>query len=133
MGEWSITDAYSAKEPRTLHRVLDRSTGEQEPVSTMKVEKNVPSGTAATLDGLCFVENHVLPFKAFQVNAVRDDEVVRGDDDVERRITIVYDGLLRPEFTKSFAIGDSAPIGHDFQSRYESGEFLLPIVESRGR
>lgn len=41
------------------------------------------NGPGRALDGLCLVQDHVVPADALEVLDVLDDELVAGDDDVE--------------------------------------------------
>lgn len=115
---------------RTLHRILNGGTGKEKTIPTVELEEDVPSSTATTLDSLCLIKDHVLPFETLQIDAVGDDEIVRGDDDMEGSISVVNNRLLRPEFAEGLAIGYSPPIRNDFEVRYETGQLLLPVVKS---
>ena len=52
---------------RTLHRVLNRCTREQQAVPAVETEEGLPTSTGRVLDVLRLVENHVLPLHALEV------------------------------------------------------------------
>jgi len=58
--------------PKFVHRILNRSTGEKESISTTETEESLPSSRTGTLDRLRFVENHVLPLDLVEVFLVGD-------------------------------------------------------------
>ena len=114
---------------RTLHGVLNRSTGQKEPVATMEPKECLPTCTGRVLDVLSLIENHVLPLHTLEVllilsdlwtesqnldqqtlNAVGTYELITGDEDMERGILIVADLFLRPELTKRSAVLDVTPV-----------------------
>ena len=51
----------------TLHRILDGCTSEKKSITTMKRKERFPSVRRTGLDGLSFIENHVLPFHPLEV------------------------------------------------------------------
>ena len=44
-----------------MHGVLDGCASEEEAIAAAEGEENLPAQTGAALDGLCLVEDHVLP------------------------------------------------------------------------
>jgi hypothetical protein len=116
-----------------LHRILNRRPGQQKAVATLEIEQDIPSRTRRTLDGLRLVQDHVLPLDALEVHRVRDDKVVAGNDDVETRVLVEHHPafLLDPELAKRLAFGDGPPVRNHAKIGDKTGEFLLPVVESR--
>lgn len=113
----------------TLHRVLNRRSGQEKSVTTVEIQQDIPPRTRATFDGLGLVEDHVLPLEAFQVHTVRHDEVVTCDDNVEWRIAVVHDCLFGPELAKGFSICDRTPVRNDLERWHKPSELLLPVVQ----
>ncbi len=58
---------------RTLHRVLNRGTGEQQAVTALEAKERLPTCTRRVLNVLCLVKNHILPLDALEVLLVLDD------------------------------------------------------------
>lgn len=57
----------------TLHRVLNGSSGQKQPVSALQAKQRLPSRTVRILDVLCFVKNHVLPLHATEMGHILRD------------------------------------------------------------
>src|SRR3954469_22988510 len=117
------------KGPKFLHIVLNRGSGKKQSVSAMESQQRLPAGTRRTLDSLCLVQNHVLPSYALKVLSVRDDKLVRGNEDMEWCIFAICKMLSIPKLTQHFTVLSISPIRQHFELRNESCNFLLPIVK----
>lgn len=119
----------------TLHRILNRRAGQQKAVTTLKIEQDIPPCTCRTLDGLSFIQDHVLPLDALEVHCVRDNKVIARDYNMETRVFVEHHPtfLLDPELTKCLAFGDSSPVRNHAKVGNKTSKFLLPVVERRCR
>lgn len=139
--------------PELVHRVLDRRAGEEQSVAAAEAEERLPPRRAGRLDRLRLVEDHVLPLDLVEVLFVGDSlyakgtlnqpsalevrmgkrahELVRGDDDVERRVAVVSDRLAVPELAEDLAVFDRSPVRESFQIRHELCNLLHPVVQRR--
>lgn len=70
-GDWN-QGGRTARE-LTVHRVLDRRSGEEQSVPAVEAEEGLPSGRRRALDCLGLVEDHVLPLDTLEVLLVRHD------------------------------------------------------------
>lgn len=80
-----------------MHGVLNRGPGEQQAIAAFELQQRLPPRARRVLDILRLVKDHVLPGNLLKVLLVLRDELVRRDDDMEVRILVVRDVLLRPE------------------------------------
>ncbi len=110
----------------------------------MEPKQGFPTDTGRVLDVLSFIEYHVLPFDALEILLVlrhlksnegeaecqsNAHKLITRDENVERRVLIVTNLLLTPEFAKRSAILDVTPIWQRFQIGHETSEFLLPVMK----
>lgn len=75
------------------------------------------------------VQNHILPFDPLEVLLILSDQLITGDENMERSILIVANLLLRPELSQSGTVLDVAPVRERFELGNEAGDFLLPIMQ----
>lgn len=82
------------------------------PAATLKtVLFYVGDRPAATLDGLCFIQYHVLPLDSLEVLDVLDDQLVAGDDHMEGGLLCVQT-LLVPELPQDPPVLGVPPVRH---------------------
>ena len=80
-----------------------------------------------------FIENHILPFHLVEVLLIRDYKLIAGDENMERRISVIAQRLAVPELAKRCSVFHVAPVRQDFQRGRKFGDLLLPVVQRRGR
>ena len=56
--------------PQLSHRVLNWRARQQKPVTRVELEEHFPSAAQVVLDGLGFVEDHVVPFDLEELGLV---------------------------------------------------------------
>jgi len=113
----------------TLHVVLNWSSGQQKPIPAMEPEQCLPAHAGRVLDILSLVENHILPFDALEVLLVLGDELVAGNQDVERGVLVIADLFLAPELSKGCSVFDITPVWEGLQAWNEASELLLPVMK----
>ena len=69
--------------PQFLHVILNWRTGQQKTIAAAEPKQILPSRTRRGLDSLSFIKNHVLPLHLLEVLRVKDDKLVRRDEDME--------------------------------------------------
>lgn len=116
--------------PQLGHAVLNRCSRQQQPVSAVEPEEHLPASTRRALDGLRFIEHHVLPIDPVEVLVVGHDQLVRSDHDVETRLGRVQIPRV-PKLAQYLPLLRVAPVRNDFEIRDETGQLLLPIVQRR--
>ena len=95
----------------------------------MEPKQRLPTHTGSVLDILSLIKDHILPLNALEVLLILGDELVTGDQDVERGILVVADLFLAPELSKGRPVFDIAPVREGFQAWDKAGELLLPVVK----
>ena len=115
----------------TLHRILNWRSGQEKTVTTLELEQDIPPCACRTLDGLSFIQDHVLPLDALEVHCIRDNKVIARDDDMKTRVFVEHHPafLLHPELTKCLAFGDGSPVRNHAKVGNKTSKFLLPVVE----
>ena len=121
--------------PELSHRVLNRSTGQEQSVSGIELKKDLPATTRVVLDSLSLIEDHVIPFdleKLSLVLRVVRDQIVRRDQHVNlhRRVSQI---LWVKELAEFLALLCTAPVWQNLQGWTEFLQFILPIVKSGHR
>ena len=86
-------------------------------LNVLSMKQGTSDGPGRALDGLCLVQDHVVPADALEVLDVLDDELVAGDDDVERCFLRV-DQLRVPELTQHLPILCVTPVRHHLVDKY---------------
>ena len=97
----------------------------------MEPKQRLPTHTGRVLDILSLVENHILPLDTLEVLLILGDELVAGNQDVERSVLVITDLLLAPELSKRCSILDVTPVRECLQAWYKAGELLLPVMKCR--
>ena len=115
----------------TLHVVLNWSSGQQKPIPAMEPKQRLPAHTGRVLDILSLIKNHILPLDTLEVLLILGDELVAGDQDVERSVLVVTDLFLAPEFSKGCSVFDITPVWEGLQAWNEASELLLPVMKRR--
>ena len=118
-----------------MHRILNRRASQQKAVTALEIEQDVPPCACRTLDGLGFIQDHVLPLHTLEVHCIRDNKVIARDDEVKTRVFVEHHPalLLDPELTKRLAFGDGSPVRNHAKVGNKTSKFLLPVVEGRCR
>ena len=95
---------------------------EQQAVSAVESKQTLPSGARRRLDSLSFIQDHVLPSDLLEVLRVLNNQLIRCDENVKRRILSVGDMLAIPELAQDLTILCIAPVRKDLQGRDELGD-----------
>jgi hypothetical protein len=82
----------------------------------MESEQRLPTDTGSVLNVLSFIENHILPLDTLEVLLILGDELVTGNQDVERSILVIADLFLAPELSKRCSILDVTPVREGLQA-----------------
>jgi len=115
----------------TLHVVLNWGSGQQQPVPAMESKQRLPTDTGRVLNVLSLVENHILPLDTLEVLLILGDELVTGNQDVERSVLIIADLFLAPKLSKRRSIFDVTPVWEGLQGWDKASQLLLPIMKRR--
>ena len=81
----------------------------------MEPEQRLPTDTGRVLDILSLIEDHVLPLDTLEVLLILGDELVAGDQDVERSVLVIANLLLAPELAKRCSVFDITPVRESLQ------------------
>jgi len=82
----------------------------------MESKQRLPTDTGRVLNVLGLIENHILPLDTLEVLLILGDELVTGNQDVERCVLVIADLFLAPELSKRCSIFDITPVWEGLQS-----------------
>ena len=118
---------------RTLHGVLNRGTSQEQPITTLEAQQSLPPSTRRVLDILRLIQNHILPFDPLEVLLILSHQLIAGNQNMEGSVLVVANLFLGPELSQSSSVFDVTPVRERFELGNETGDLLLPVVQSRCR
>ena len=105
--------------PQVVEAVLDRRAAQRDPVLSAQHARGLRAGGVGVLDGLRFVENHVVEVHVGERHGIAAQGAVRDEHQVVLRDLVHPAGAIR-----------TREIEHP-QPRREAGRLLLPVEEHR--
>jgi len=116
--------------PQLCHCVLDGCASEKESVSGVELEQNLPSPTQVILNGLGFIQDHVMPLHSDQLHLILrivHDQVVGGHQYIYLHARVVK-VLWIQESSQFLPLLRTPEVRKHFQGGTELLELILPVV-----
>lgn len=108
--------------PKLMQVILQRRSGNKQPISRVKDADDLSEGRLLVLDAMCFVHDDVFPGELLEVGFLAQNHFVGGDHDVE----ILCEDALVDQFG-TLLLG--ALEHEDINTGRPVLEFALPVIE----